>query len=671
MKWFGKTVGGKSDGVVTLRTRSSELAGALDAVSIKPTLVCGYVSPHVDIDAVARTLRARFPGAPMQLCSTAGELCAQDGAIYCAADASWDQVVVQCYDASVVSRVEQVAIALGSEDLRSGGGFVDLTQRVGRLRQAIRGAQVSMKIQHEDTLALISFDGLSNSESFFMEALYESGRFPCLFVGGSAGGKLDFRNTWLHDGSRRLENHALISFVKLAPGVRFGVFKSQNFEPTGSSYQVLAASLERRSIRQVINPQGRIVPLVDALCDTLACRPEQLEAKLADYSFAIRVRDELFVRSVSRIDLASRTVFFYCDVAPGDELLLVRRTNLIEATERDLRAFLQGKPGLPFAGILNDCILRRLCNTRELSAMGRVLSSPNLAGYSTFGEILGLNLNQTLTAVFFFRVASGGTFRDEYVDNFVSHYGEFKAFFLSRQIGKLAGLSRLIVQQIEDYAAQNFSNHLDASSFDSSIVKVVDGLNQLGDTLQASNNLRELTAHQLESSAADLYASVDALDQKIEEQKGAIQTTGNTVASLAHEAEQVAANSHALAQASNRIQGVVQVIQQISDQTNLLALNAAIEAARAGETGRGFAVVADEVRKLAEQSRNSAGEIGKDISALAAEIASVAHSIESQSTGVSNLSGLLASIAAYSEHTASTAAHTKSVADTLKNLTHA
>ena len=35
----------------------------------------------------------------------------------------------------------------------------------------------------------------------------------------------------------------------------------------------------------------------------------------------------------------------------------------------------------------------------------------------------------------------GRGFRDDYVDNFVAHYGEFKAFFLRRQGAKLAGLS--------------------------------------------------------------------------------------------------------------------------------------------------------------------------------------------------------------------------------------
>ncbi|MWV17235.1 chemotaxis protein [Pseudomonas sp. L-22-4S-12] len=657
------------DGVLSLLSTLQQLPEQLAAVRFSPTYVAGFVSPHVDIDAVARQVSRRFPQAVVSLCTTAGELSSANPQLYCATDGQWERVVLQLFGPGVIAAAEIVALPLESRDIRAGGPRQPLAERIARLTAALKRLRVNLPIDYRDTLAYVLFDGLCASESFFMEALYESGRFPCLFVGGSAGGTLDFCTTRLHDGQRSYENHALIVFLKCAPQTRFGVFKSQNFEPTPYSLSVLSASLEERYISQVIDSRGAIRSMVAALCERFDCAPAELEQRLADYSFAIRVGDELFVRSIARIDLQSERVHLFCDVAAGEELVMVRRTPMIEATRRDFARFMQGKAGTPLAGLLNDCILRRLNNPRDLAGMDGVFQGVPVAGFSTFGEILGLNLNQTLTAVFFFRVTDDSRFSDEYTDNFVAYHSACSAFFLRRQIQKLTGLSQVVVQQVEQFKRQDFTSVLDIGGLDANLQPIFRGLADLGQVLLQARAQQASIDSELRHCARDLHASMDDLSLNIGKQAQVIDQAGSSVKQLVGQADRVVGSARDLAQSSLRIQSVVQLIQQIAGQTNLLALNAAIEAARAGEMGRGFAVVADEVRKLAEKTRQNAEEIGADIDHLAGEIRHVAEHIETQSADVGALTTLLGVLEQSSGSTADTSQRTKGVADLLFGLT--
>jgi methyl-accepting chemotaxis protein len=78
---------------------------------------------------------------------------------------------------------------------------------------------------------------------------------------------------------------------------------------------------------------------------------------------------------------------------------------------------------------------------------------------------------------------------------------------------------------------------------------------------------------------------------------------------LSRQVKQIAASMLRLGEDSQRIGGIIEIIDEISDQTNLLALNAAIESAGAGEHGKRFAVVAKEVRRLAERTVDATRQI--------------------------------------------------------------
>lgn len=534
-------------------------------------LLMVFVPPEADFARVNDAWqKMSAPGRTVFAISSTGALCAQKGrSAYCATNGpqgSWLWLPEQ-----TVARHEVHTI-----DLQVPRGAT-VADRIASIRAQLDRLQVTMSLSAEETFAMIYCDGLSSAEGFMMQAWYDSGRFPCLAIGGSAGGRTDFQNTWMATSGQLLQNKAVIVFCRMAKGKSFAPFKSQNFQPTQQSWLVAEADPVARTVSSLFDATGRQQPAVKVLADALHCKPEQLEQKLKGKTFGVKVADEYFIRSVAKIDAESLT--FFCDLEFGDRLYLLEAGDFVSATRKDWDRFV-ATHGKPAGLLLNDCLLRRLNNPESLPA-AELFDGVPAAGFSSFGEIFGVPINQTLSALAFFDrdVKAMSRFPIEYAD-YAGHYAQ-------RSLRRWEALHTLQTDVID---------------------KVIDYQQQIGPVVQTFPLLEKATSRQ--SAALDV-AGVN------------IGEIGEAATVTLQAQDELGLEIGELERISQGITQITSGISTIADQTNLLALNAAVEAARAGSAGRGFAVVAEEVRRLARSSKEQADATRESINETVATIARI------------------------------------------------
>jgi methyl-accepting chemotaxis protein len=154
-----------------------------------------------------------------------------------------------------------------------------------------------------------------------------------------------------------------------------------------------------------------------------------------------------------------------------------------------------------------------------------------------------------------------------------------------------------------------------------------------GATTQAAGNVSAVAG-----AAEELSASVQEIGRQVRQSAGAVELTGQRTEKSVTEIESLAA-------ATQRIDGVLQLIQAIAEQTNLLALNATIEAARAGDAGRGFAVVAHEVKALAGQTAKATEEIGQNVGLIQSSTRNAVDAVREIGTAVREINDITSAIA--------------------------
>ena len=229
-----------------------------------------------------------------------------------------------------------------------------------------------------------------------------------------------------------------------------------------------------------------------------------------------------------------------------------------------------------------------------------------------------------------------------------------------------SGLERLASGDISTTIDTPFIGRLEQlrNDFNLSLMRLRDTIGKIminvaaiqGNGRQMSHSADELS-RRTETQAASLEETAAAVDEitvtvrssaeRAREANLVVTETRKNAENSAEVVKNAIAAMGRIENASQKIEQIIDVIEDIAFQTNLLALNAGIEAARAGEAGKGFAVVAQEVRELAQRSGSAAQEIKNLINTSTAEVGSGAKLV--QETG-SVLSKIGEQISTISQH---------------------
>ena len=573
---------GKSD---LTAVRLKDLADVAEGCA----LIMGFVSPDLNLSEVASAIKREVPTTTkVILMTTSGELCRPQGSrtLYCEAPDGRAKVLLQSFSNRMIEEAHIMSIPLPSEDLRRGEVELTVNDRVAAIRREIDKLPVPFRLSVAHTFAMIYIDGASACETFVLQALFESGKYPIPFIGGSSAGDMTFTHTYIYNDKQCLENHAVITLIRLKKAYRYGIFKSQAVERTGDVFTVGSANTALRYVETVEGPNGEPISFIEALKDHFgASSTSDLQTKLQGYTFATDVNGDDFVRTISGIDDVNDRISFFCDVVTGEKLYLLKRQSLESTLNRDIRTYTNGKPHAVGA-ILNDCILRRLGYPEEIKHMDFFDDLP-VAGFSSFGEIMGLHVNETLTAICFYHVPEGQHFSDAYVDNFARSYANCNSFFFKRVIDRQKHTEILkdnLINMFKDYQSK------------------MPGIVQ--------------TIMRMSGDVDLIQEAIQQLSKGIDEQNGLFNQ-------LTDRNREITPKLDMLSQSTQKIDDVMKMINEIAAQTNLLALNAAIEAARAGEAGRGFSVVAQEVRKLSENTQTSLHTSDEAIKVLLHDVAEI------------------------------------------------
>ena len=320
-----------ASGIAGTNAAVAEIAGALGPGPFQHIIV--LYSPAHNAKLVGELFRQMFAGAQISGCSTSGEITPngmmQGGIVAIAFPQKGFRI-----EADVIADFDRSGVEQASELARK------LKQRFA-----------SDGPMHDRVFALLLVDGLSNAEEMLIAAVHWA-MDDVQLIGGSAGDDLAFRETSLIHKGRIIQHAALLILIQ--SDYPFQVFKSQNFEPTGSKLVVTSADTEKRIVHE-LNAE----PAAQEYAAAIGLLPHDLGPfSFASYPLVVRVGGDYYCRSIRNMN-PDGSLTFFCAIDEGLVFTVANPQDMVQATLATLQR-VECSLGKIDTVLGFDCILRRL-----------------------------------------------------------------------------------------------------------------------------------------------------------------------------------------------------------------------------------------------------------------------------------------------------------------------
>jgi hypothetical protein len=252
---------------------------------------------------------------------------------------------------------------------------------IGRLKEAYKKLE-----NNKNAFALLLCDGLSGMEEGIITTFYfVNDNFK--LIGGSAGDNLNFKETLIYIGSKKV--HSVAIFFNLKK--QTCILKENIYISTDKRLLITDADVINRTVKTFNNKPASV-----EYAKALGVKEIELPKFFMNNPLGKIYKDDIYIASPMKVN-SDKSITFYCQIAPNSFVQVLKAADPIEKVKKTISKA-PFKPNFVFA---INCILRSLKFQQEniWRDIDRELINfcPNISGFISYGEqFYKMHSNQTM-----------------------------------------------------------------------------------------------------------------------------------------------------------------------------------------------------------------------------------------------------------------------------------